>query len=329
MTQPGRAIYNNDHDGIGIPQMKRLIWELAGGKFHTDGRHIPNGFAVAEIHKYKLRLGWTVYVVDHPVHGKQTLMDKEGTPFKWSELLGAMRRDISRRIPHVAEEVAAMRKHSHCNFPGTDHRVLNKRIREETKHLYDKNYKPAGAVVEVIDTDPIREGRNSYDVKSMQTRYNEAHKRWFAQEYPSAMKDGHYVAQKYPDCSTTNGIQNLITNYLKWMGHLANRTNNQGQARKKEVDKFNIFTGKLEKITIGVQYTKSHSQDGMQDVDCNLKHPKHPYGIPWKIEVKVGRDKLSDKQKIYAARVKKTGAVHSVVTSDVSFFSQYDGLMQE
>jgi hypothetical protein len=332
MTQPGRTTnnYGPDHDGIDIPKIKRLIWEAAGGKFTDDGRHIASPAAKLRIHMAQIQLNWPGQFYLSATGGHVWEFERDATMYKWSELLKHLQGENKKQIPPMTDaEAAIMRKHSFVRNPTTDPRILAKRIREESAYLYDRAYKPAGIVQEVIETEPIKAGTNSYDVKSMQTRYQQAHERWFEKQYPAAYGDGHYVKPKYPSCSTANGIQSLITNYLTWMGHFANRTNNQGQARKKEVEKFNIMSGKLEKITIGVQYTKSHSQKGMQDVDCNLVHPKHPYGIPWKIEVKAGKDKLSDDQRKFAARVTKTGAVHSVVTSDESFFSQYDGLMQD
>lgn len=173
-------------------------------------------------------------------------------------------------------------------------------------------------------------GTNQYDTLSMQQRYQQAHRRWFAEQYPAATKDGHYLAPKYPSVDTSNGLTDLVQNYLKWMGHHQVRTNNIGRSRVKMAPKFNIMSGKVEQVIIGQQYLKSTTKKGQQDIDCNLKHPDHKYGIPWKIEIKckATRDRQSDDQVAFAARVQETGAVYSVIRTDADFFSQYDGLLR-
>jgi hypothetical protein len=157
--------------------------------------------------------------------------------------------------------------------------------------------------------------------------YQQAHEQWFQSEYPNAYKDGHYCAPKYPDAKTANGITKVITDYLFWTGHFANRTNNMGVAIKKQRPKMNIFSGKVENLENGVEYRKSSSMNGMQDIDVNLKHPNHIYGIPWKIEIKVGKDTHKDHQKKFGKKVAKTGAHYSVVRTPEDFFTQLNHLL--
>lgn len=210
-----------------------------------------------------------------------------------------------------------------------------------------KSLRPAAAVVpmrrnvplkapvsrvrpEVHDATTITPGTKDYSQQAMKQRYEQAHLRYYQDNYPSVCKDGHYPGIKYPDTKRTNGLQDLIINYLTWMGHFANRTNNKGTARPKFAPRYNLSSGKVEQIVTGTQYLKSTSKKGMQDIDCNLKHHAHPYGIPWKIEVKNRhtRDKASTEQDAYAVKVQATGGVYSRVVDDVSFFEQYDGLMR-
>lgn len=194
---------------------------------------------------------------------------------------------------------------------------------------YPQKLKTPRITTEAQTASQIAPGTNEYTIKSMQQRYQQAHLKWFQRETPLTYKDGHYLPQRYPALHTSNGLQDLCINYLKWMGHFANRTNNKGTARTKYAPRFNLSTGKLDQIIFGMQYIKSTSKKGMQDIDCNLKHPRHEYGIPWKIEVKckTTKDTQSDDQKSFAAKVIKTGAVYSLVRTDEDFFSQYDGLM--
>lgn len=160
-----------------------------------------------------------------------------------------------------------------------------------------------------------------------QKRYQAAHELNFQQEYPSAYKDGHYFSPEYPKTGTANGLTKMIKNFLNWSGHFANRTNSMGTPVKKTAEKFNIMTGKLQTIDTGMEWRSSNSMKGMQDIDCNLKHPDHPYGIPWKIEIKVGRDTHKDAQIKFGKKVSGTGAVYSVIRSPEEFFDIYDLLI--
>lgn len=143
-------------------------------------------------------------------------------------------------------------------------------------------------------------------------RYNEANRSYVESKYPNWYKDGHYFLPDFPDVGSSNGLTNLICDYLAWTGHFANRTGNEGRVIMRE--------GKATRI-------HSSSKRGMQDIDTNLVHPQHPFGIPWKIEIKIGADKLSEAQINYGREVSRTGAIYSVVTGVEDFFEQLDKLL--
>lgn len=144
-------------------------------------------------------------------------------------------------------------------------------------------------------------------------RYRDAKYAYEQQEYIHWIADGHFIEPEIPNTATGNGLTEFIVKYLNWSGHFANRTSNEGRVI---IDK----DGKPKRIP-------SSSKNGMQDIDCNLQHPNHPFGIPWKIEVKANRDTIKKHQIEFGEQVKKTGAVYSVVRSVEDFFSQYDRLI--
>lgn len=160
-----------------------------------------------------------------------------------------------------------------------------------------------------------------------QKRYQAAHELNFKTKYPAAFNDGHYSPPEYPKTGTANGLTKMITNFLNWSGHFGNRTNSMGTPTKKTAQKFNIMTGQLVTIDTGIEWKKSNSMKGMSDIDANLKHPGHPYGIPWKIEVKVGRDTVKDSQIEFGKKVAGTGAIYSVIRSPEEFFDVFDLLI--
>jgi hypothetical protein len=61
------------------------------------------------------------------------------------------------------------------------------------------------------------------------THYQQAHAANFIENYPSAWKDGHYTPPKYPDPTKTNGLTQIVQNFLTWSGHYANRINVSGR----------------------------------------------------------------------------------------------------
>lgn len=143
-------------------------------------------------------------------------------------------------------------------------------------------------------------------------RYTEAHRLYVQRTTPEAYKDHGCPEVQFPKVGTSNGLTTYIVNFLTWTGHFANRTGNEGRVIMKE--------GKATRI-------HSSSKKGMQDIDSNLKHPRHEFGIPWKIEIKVGADYLKDKQIEYGKLVSSTGAIYSVVRDPVDFLSQLDKLL--
>lgn len=144
-------------------------------------------------------------------------------------------------------------------------------------------------------------------------RLREAKLKYETKEFPNWVADGHFLEPTPSDPNSTNGLTGWIVDYLTWSGHFANRTGNEGRVIKKN--------GKDIRIS-------SSSKNGMQDIDTNLTHSAHKFGIPWKIEVKAGADTHKKKQIAFGEQVSKTGAVYSVVRNVEDFFEQYDRLMQ-
>lgn len=139
-------------------------------------------------------------------------------------------------------------------------------------------------------------------------RYRDAKYAYEAIKFPRWIKDGHFIEPDRPT-EDTNGLTGFIVDFLTWEGHFANRTGNEGRVLKD-----------------GTRIPSS-SKKGMQDVDSNLKHSAHQFGIPWKIEVKAGKDTHKQHQKDYGALVAKTGGVYSVVHNATDLLQQYDSLM--
>lgn len=117
-----------------------------------------------------------------------------------------------------------------------------------------------------------------------------------------AASGGYDMKIKSYEDKTANGLTNSIVDYLKFMGHYANRTNNVGIVRK--------IKGKA-------TYTPSTSNRGMSDINSAVA------GKFLSIEVKVGRDKMSDAQHKEQKRVESAGGIYYVAQTMPSFLEWF------
>ena len=161
--------------------------------------------------------------------------------------------------------------------------------------------------------------------KEVAQRYIQSYRNW-QKRFPHWVADGHTLDPRFPDVFTDKGLKEAIKSYLTWEGHFANITDNKGTKQVLTAPKADL-NGKLHQVVTGEVWHRSSSKNGQQDIDANLKHPSHPFGIPWKIEAKTPNDKRRKHQDEYGKEVSATGAVYSRVWGLEDFFKQYDELM--
>ena len=138
-------------------------------------------------------------------------------------------------------------------------------------------------------------------------RYSAAHKIWFAQNYPTAFKDGFYAEPKMPIVAKANGLTSFICNYLNWLGHRATRINVSGRKIK-------------DKRTGKEKYIKSSTRRGTADISATVK------GKSVMIEIKVGRDIISEDQLKEQSKERAAGGIYEFCSSVDEFFIIYDNL---
>ena len=155
-------------------------------------------------------------------------------------------------------------------------------------------------------------------------RYNTAHYNYTLQRTPNVVKDGFYTTPPTPIVTKSNGLTTFIINFLNWSGSHGERTNNMGIPTVKKIPKMNIFSGKVEYRDGGMEWKKGNGKKGSSDVKGHVKTPKHKFPIPVYIEVKIGKDKMSDEQFKYKDIVTKTGALYCVVKNPEDWFKFYD-----
>jgi hypothetical protein len=158
-------------------------------------------------------------------------------------------------------------------------------------------------------------------------RYCKAHEEDFKKKYPSAYLSGHYFNPALPKYKTANGLTTFVCNFMKWTGHHAERTNNMGRPIKKYFEKFNIMSGKLEKIENGIEWQKGTGIKGSSDIKGHFLNKNFQFSIPIYIEIKVGKDRMSEDQKKYERLISDSGALYQIVKTPEDFFLFYDYLL--
>lgn len=125
-----------------------------------------------------------------------------------------------------------------------------------------------------------------------------------------------YDYMKWPVEKKANGLTQLIVNFLTWKGHHANRINTQGQARVQKIPRFNLHT-QTTQYTDKVTYTSSMTKRGTPDIASIVN------GKAVMIEVKVGKDKLSEHQLKQQAEIELAGGYYFVARNMTSFYEWY------
>ena len=157
--------------------------------------------------------------------------------------------------------------------------------------------------------------------------YIESHRSNFQKKYPSAFKAGHWFSPAFPKYKTANGLSTLICNIMQWNGHHMERTNNMGRPVKKQMPKFNIMTGKVEMIDNGMEWQKGTGIKGTSDLKGHFKSSTHSFPIPVYLEIKIGKDRMSEHQKKYEKNITESGALYHVIKTPEDFFEFYNYLL--
>ncbi len=111
--------------------------------------------------------------------------------------------------------------------------------------------------------------------------------------------------------TTSNGLTKCILDWINYSGGTANRINTQGQVRKERVE----FAGGHHKDFI--RFTPSATRKGTADIHAVMN------GRHLSIEVKIGRDRLSEHQLKEQERITTAGGLYFVAKDMESFVSWF------
>ena len=124
---------------------------------------------------------------------------------------------------------------------------------------------------------------------------------------------------KYTD-KTANGLTKCILDYLQLSNHQAERINTMGRP----IDNRKQVTDVLGRTkTIGsMTWGKSTATKGSADISATI------YGRSVKIEVKIGKDRQSQDQKVYQENIEKSGGQYWIVKNFDDFMKKYDQFLE-
>jgi hypothetical protein len=135
--------------------------------------------------------------------------------------------------------------------------------------------------------------------------------------YPNVPKYA-ILAPKYED-KTANGLTKCIIEFLQLSNHQAERINTMGRPidNRKQVTDVIGRTKTIGSMTWG----KSTATKGSADISATIQ------GRSVKIEVKIGKDRQSQDQKIYQENIEKSGGQYWIAKNFDDFIKKYDDFL--
>lgn len=125
----------------------------------------------------------------------------------------------------------------------------------------------------------------------------------------------HCRAKYSKNDKTTNGLTTCVIDFLNMSGHQAERISSSGRwvsnGGRKQID---YYTGK-ESAT--GKWIKGSGTKGTADISSTIN------GRSVKIEVKFGKDKMSDYQHKYKEQIEKAGGVYMIARDFDSWYEEF------
>jgi hypothetical protein len=124
-----------------------------------------------------------------------------------------------------------------------------------------------------------------------------------------------FVYKRYRDDSA-NGLTKCIIDFLNYKGWQAERVANMGRQLTTR-DTYTDVIGKQRTICSS-KWIKGTGTDGTADISAIIA------GKSVKIEVKYGKDRQSEKQKVYQDKVIKAGGMYYIARDFANFYEWYN-----
>lgn len=118
---------------------------------------------------------------------------------------------------------------------------------------------------------------------------------------------------KYSD-RTANGLTKCIVDYINLIGGMAERRNSMGRYLQPKTYT-NVF-GKKVQLGKG-KYIPTTGRKGTSDISGVFK------GVPLAVEVKIGKDRMSNPQEVYKAHFETAGGWFCIARSFEQFYNEF------
>jgi hypothetical protein len=128
----------------------------------------------------------------------------------------------------------------------------------------------------------------------------------------------HMLALSSWSEKTANGLTRMVTSFLAFSGHQAERINTMGTFRGPK--KYTNLDGVTRSVGKGT-YTKTTGTKGSADISATIN------GRSVKIEIKIGADRQSEDQKRYQESIERAGGVYIIVKNFDEFILWYDSFV--
>ena len=129
--------------------------------------------------------------------------------------------------------------------------------------------------------------------------------------------------EKFSD-NSANELTKVICKFITYIGGQAERISNQGQYRDNTKTVTDVL-GRKRKIGSG-QWTKGQGTNGTADISATLPIKTkngQTIGLSLKIEVKFGKDRMSQAQARYKQEIEKTGGRYLIAKDFDSFIIEF------
>lgn len=128
------------------------------------------------------------------------------------------------------------------------------------------------------------------------SRLREIH---YAKTYPSVAAAGLIPKPTFPDTSKANGLTRFVIDMINWSGGYANRISSSGRV-------------------VNGRYIPGRTMKGTADIHAIIN------GQHFSIEIKVGKDRMSQWQEAERERVRNAGGNYMIVADPDSFCTALD-----
>ncbi len=145
--------------------------------------------------------------------------------------------------------------------------------------------------------------------KQNKAKLQELYLKDFKEKYPNIPE--HCIPMEKFNDTTANGLTKTIIKFIQMIGGQAERISNQGQYR--DNTKISIDVLGRQRIIGSKGWTKGTGQNGTADISALFR------GKSFRIEVKIGKDKMSQAQIEYKRQVERAGAVY-IIAKDFDNF---------